>query len=191
MDKGISVQDNTPDNLLTKQVKITLNGKVVDFIDTASENEYVVEYKVVDRGGNTNVATRKVIIGYTPIAEMTLTEPSVDKIKVGRQFTISVYVFNNSNYDPNIKINWYINDELYSSSIGLTQTFNLNEAGDYNIFAQVDGTSINSNVLQIHVQDEIQIDATYIIIAISIAGALVVILFGWALVYKFKNRNFY
>ena len=191
MDKGISVQDNTPDNLLTKQVKITLNEKVVDFIDTASENEYVVEYKVVDRGGNTSVATRKVIIGYTPIAEMALTEPSVDKIKVGRQFTISVYVFNNSNYDPNIKINWYINDELYSSSIGLTQTFNLNEAGDYNIFAQVDGTSINSNVLQIHVQDEIQIDATYIIIAISIAGALVVILFGWALVYKFKNRNFY
>ncbi len=191
MDKGILVQDNTPEKLLTKQIKITLDGKVVDFVDTQTENEYIVEYKVIDRGGNTCIATRKVVVGYTPIVEMTLTDPSVDKIKVGKQFTISVYVFDNSNYDPNVKINWYINDVYYSSSIGLTQTFNIENAGDYNIYAQIDGTTTSSNVLQIHVEDEIKIDPTYIIIAISVASALVVVMFAWALIYKFKNRNFY
>ncbi len=190
MDKGVNVVDNTPDKFLIKQTQIKLNGNVVDFVDTQTENTYVFEYSVVDMGGNKSILTRMVIVGYEPIVEMAITEPSIDKIKVDKDFAISIYVFNNSNYDPNVKINWYINDVLYASG-GLTQTFSFNNAGFYNIYAQVDGTTISSNILQIYVEDEIRINATYIIVTIAVLSALVVILTIWALIRKFKNRYFY
>ena len=191
MDKGITISDNTPNNELQKQTKYTLNGQVVEFIDTSFENEYIIEYKVVDKGGNTVFLNRRVVVGYTPIMSICLNEPSTDIFEVNKKFTISVYVFNNQNYDPDVKVNWYINGEFASSSIGLIQSFNLKESGEYEIYAQIDGTNVSSDVLKINVKDEIVINTSLIVTLIVVGISLVAILFGWTLVRKYKNRNFY
>jgi hypothetical protein len=131
---GVSASDNNDGDLTSN---IVTNG----LVDTHTEGQYTVSYKVSDAAGNTAEATRVITVQTIPVTGVSITSPNTMKTGKMQQLTATVTPLDATNK----QVTWQSSDESIAiiSEDGVLKTIS---EGAVTITATADGVSTSKSI---------------------------------------------
>lgn len=189
---GIACQDNSVDGIvgidndkLFIDIKYYLyNGKTnsydkVNNLDLSEANLYKIEYTVRDASNNTTKVSRNLSINYYPIKHIRINESNLfSNFKEGDIIKLNLEIADKDKTNPNPTVQWYVNDELYATTIGTEVEFCFKDKGQYNIIAYVGNVATQTVTINVFIKTNIENILLIVgIIAISIVVVGFVIYF--------------
>ena len=193
IESGIQVTDNYIQGVFdldsTEQgieitVTYTFAGKdgeeiQVESIDTTKVGVYTITYKAVDIYENQSTNQRIVNVLYYSVKAISIDTEGL-KSSYGLNQTVAFKInVGPKNVDPQTKIVWYVNDEVYATTFGFDLDILFDKEGNYTIYAVDTLTNVKTEKISIRIYDK---SSTILIVVIASVAVVLVASFVIVLV---------